>query len=199
MSDLKDIRKIVGLFKQYYKAVNKIDYFVFKMTPNKQKVIINFCTELKKITKSELQDDYLKSFFDFQFNRWYKRDMPNGKGVSIQIEWIVGKKALDLWLKADKVKMAFVVRKNFKKDVTFERTIEKEDYRNVLVETNVVEESDKGRFFGSNLGFSYCQIATTLFNHKSELCGKCKSSKKCKELLSVDFPKIYKLRGYVGE
>lgn len=196
MNEYEDIKQVVDLFTYYYKSVNKMDHFIFKMTPPKKKTVIGFIQEMKRITDSELQPDYLKQYFDFQFNRWYKRDNPYGKGVSIQIEWIIGKKALGIWLESDKRLGAFIVRKNLKTDVKFERKFEKEDYNDILVEGNIVEESSKKRFFNSNQGYSYCQLTTTLFNHKSKHCSNCKSSAKCKAELQKEYPKIYKMRGY---
>lgn len=196
MSELQDIKQIIDLYTYYYKNVNKLEYFIFKMTPSKKKTVIGFIQEMKRITNSELQEDYLKLYFDYQFNRWYKKDNPYGKGISIQIEWIIGKKAMGLWLGSDKKYRSFIVRKNLKTDVSFVHKFKKENYKNILVSGNAVEENNKKRFFNSNQGFSYCLIATTLYNHNSKFCSDCKSAVKCKGELLSEYPKIFKMRGY---
>ena len=45
-------------------------------------------------------------------------------------------------------------------------------------------------------GFVFCVGNTTMYNHKSALCGTCKNITKCKEVLKQEYPKVFKIRGY---
>lgn len=191
-----ELRLIVKLFKYYYSEVFKAKGYRFRITDSKEKTIENFVTAIKELTKSTtLSKDYLEKYFEFQFNHWYKYSSQS-EVKSVQIEWIVGKKAVERWRKVDKQKVAFVVRKNLKTDVDFSSRLEKENWDNILLNINPVEELDKERFHGTVKGFYNCLINTTLYNHKSKFCQTCPKAKDCKNELKAQYPKIYKKRGY---
>ncbi len=191
-----ELRLVVKLFKYYYSEIFNATGYRFKITDSKEKTIENFIAGIKEYTKStELQNDYMEKYFEFQFNHWYKYSSQS-EVKSVQIEWIVGKKALERWKNTDKEIAAFVVRKNLKTDVNFTSKLEKENWDNILLNINPIEEKDKQRFFGTVKGYNYCLALTTLYNHKSPLCMQCFKSKECKSDLEKMYPKIYKKRGY---
>ena len=194
-----ELRLIVNLFKYYYSSVFNKKNYRFAITDSKEKMIEGFVAKIKEITNAPtLQEDYLRQYFEFQFNHWYKYDSKSSV-KAVQIEWIVGKKAIARWEKADKKIIGFVVQKNLKTDVKLRSRLKKENWDSLLLDLNKVEESEKERFFGTVKGFYNCLINTTLYNHKSPLCMQCPFAEKCKAELKIQYPKIYKKRGYESD
>lgn len=197
----KDLRIVVDTFKYYYKSVTKNESYRFKMSDGRMTSILKFID----IFKSEygtnfVQKDYLKMYMEFQFNYWYKQDAKYGQGTSIQIEWIIGKKAWKRWnSRTEKHKQvtSHIVRKNFKSDVKLKSDKKhNEGWAKTMLHIKDVEEFEKEMFFNSAKGFVNCSINTTLFNHKSILCFRCKYKAKCKEELKNTYPNVYKIREY---
>lgn len=194
----KELRLIVDTYKFYYSKVSGIENYIFKMTDNRVVMIEKFILEFKELQKTNLlQETALKKFFDFQFNHWYRRDAKHGKGISIQLEWIIGRQAIDRWKNVNKKHLSFIVRKNLKTDKDFtKKTKNKENWDNLLINTNINEERLKSKFLNEDIGFESCFITTNLYNHKSSNCLNCKFSNECKNVLKETYPAIYKIRGY---
>jgi hypothetical protein len=191
----KEFRIVVDLFKLYYKQITGNGNFKLYMSDARAKTIYNFISDFKSITKSKiLQKEFLEKFFDYQFNYWYKKDAKYGQGTSIQLEWIIGKKAIKRWVEQDKKHLDWIIRKNLKKDHKIIKQKENKDY--LVTELNYADEKEKKRAHNSIKGFWNCLINTTMYNHKSELCMVCKKSMECKQLLKKKYPQIYKKRGY---
>ena len=198
----KDLRLVVDLYKFFVIQITKNKSYKFKMTDSRNSMIINFIDIFKKMTDSNfLAEDNLRKFMEYQFNYWYKHDSKYGKGSSIQIEWIIGSKAIERWnsrTDKQKSKTDFIIRKNLKKDVKFDE-IDKgtsDEYKTIFSSIRKVEEDEKSRFHNTSKGFGYCLISTSLYDHKSSLCATCNKSMECKEMLKNNLPKVYKLRGY---
>lgn len=198
----KDLRLVVDLYKYYTIQITKNKSYKFKMTPTRNTMILNFIELFKSITNSDfVAEDNLKKFMEYQFNYWYKHDAKYGKGTSIQIEWIIGSKAIERWnsrTEKQKKKTDFIIRKNLKKDVKFEErdSQSSNEYKKILLEVSDHEEKEKARFHNTSKGFGYCLISTSLYNHKSKYCGTCNKSSECKKYLEDNYNKVYKLRGY---
>jgi hypothetical protein len=193
-----ELRLVVDTYKFYYEKVAKVQNFVFKNSDSRMVVITNFILEFKEVNQTKLlQEVALKKYFDFQFNYWYKRDAKYGRGTSIQIEWIIGRQAIDRWKKVNKKYMSFIVRKNLKTDNDFTtKEVKIENWNNLLIEINPTEEFNKSKFLNKDIGFEACLLTTNLYNHKSPSCLSCNKSLDCKSRLKIIFPKIYKIRGY---
>mgnify|MGYP000007453081 CR=1 FL=1 len=193
-----ELKLIVTTYEFYYQKVSGIESYIFKMTDSRAKMIENFVIDFKKMNKTSiLQETSIKKFFDFQFNYWYKRDAKFGKGVSIQIEWIIGKKAVERWENVNKKHLSFIVRKNLKSDNDFnQKNVKKENWTDLIINTNRNEEFNKSKFLNKSIGLENCLITTNLYNHKSSICLQCNFSLECKEKLKILYPKIHKIRGY---
>lgn len=193
----KELKLVVELYKTYYKQITNNHSFRMHMSDNRATMVYNFINNFLDLTKSNfVQEDALKKFMEFQFNYWYKRNAKYGAGTSIQLEWIIGKKAIKRWEEADKKYISWIIRKNLKKDHKI--VVKKKDnqYDSVALNISIVEEFEKERFFNTVKGYWNCIINTTMYNHKSEFCMQCNKSSKCKDNLKSKFPKIYKKRGY---
>lgn len=197
----KDLRLVVDTFKYYYKAVTKNESYRFKMSSARKVVIEDFIKTFNSESNTIfLQKDHLKAYMDFQFNYWYKQDGKYGQGTSIQIEWIIGKKAWKRWnSRTDNHKKAtaYIVRNNLKKDVKFklDKNIN-EGWAKTMTEVKKREEDEKEMFFNTAKGFVNCIVNTTMYNHKSSFCMKCNSKTKCKKELEVQYLNVFKIRGY---
>jgi len=193
----KEFKIVVELYKTYYKQITKNEGFRLYMSDSRAKMIDNFLDNFYELTQSTfLQEDALKKFMEFQFNYWYKRNAKYGAGTSIQLEWIIGKKAIVRWEKANPKYISWIIRKNLKTDHNI--VVKKADnsYSQMVVKISDVEENEKERFHNTVKGFWNCMINTTMYNHKSSFCLSCDKSMDCKENLQKKFPKIYKKRGY---
>lgn len=194
-----EFRKVVDYFREYYQAVTKNKDYKVTMTDNKAKVVENFILLFKQNYNTNLlQDDILKKYFDYQFNFWYKKDAKYGKGTSIQLEWILGKQALQRWNDVDKKHLSFIVRKNLKKHNDFSKVKlkKKKSEFKVYIEVNEFEEIKKSKFINKDIGLEYCLQNTNMYNHKSQNCVSCKFKQECKQNLKIIYPIIYKIRGY---
>lgn len=200
----KEVKLVVEKFKYHYKAITNDESFRLNMTENRLTMTLNFIKEMKNFTNSPLLgEDYVKSFMEFQFNYWFEHEGKYGRGTSVQLEWIIGKKALKRWFeRSEKFKRATnkIVRKNLKKKVKFKLDgVRNEGWSKTMLELREVDEFEKGMFFNTAKGFVNCTLNTTLYHHKSKFCMECKYKNKCKEQLKEQFPIVSKLRGYTNE
>jgi hypothetical protein len=200
----KEVKLVVEKFKYHYKAITNDESFRLNMTENRLTMTLNFIKEMKNFTNSPLLgEDYVKSFMEFQFNYWFEHEGKYGRGTSVQLEWIIGKKALKRWFeRSEKFKRATnkIVRKNLKKKVKFKLDgVRNEGWGKTMLELREVDEFEKGMFFNTAKGFVNCTLNTTLYHHKSKFCMECKYKDKCKEQLKEQFPIVSKLRGYTNE
>lgn len=195
----KEFRTVIDLFRNYYIVITKNENFRVSMSDSRAKVVEGFIVDFKKLYSTNiLQDKILKSYFDFQFNYWYRKDAKYGKGTSIQIEWIIGNKAVERWKNDSKRYLSFKVRKNLKKDNDFTKIRKKVDVKrlSVFIEVQEREERLKAKNLNMENCLEICTLNTTLYNHKSSNCMSCKFKKECKKNLKSMYPAIYKLRGY---
>lgn len=198
MSNRADFRMVIDTFKFYYKSINKSENFTVKMTDSRVKFINNFIQLFKEKTNSQfLQKDILNQFVEWNFNHFVEKGTYNRFGSkSIQIEWIYGKTAFERWAKLNPKYFNFIMNKNIRKKVDYKVDIKKENWDNIIVQINELEENDKERFFGEDECFDNCYLFTSLYNHKSHFCMKCDLKIKCKETLKEENINLYKKRGY---
>src|ERR1035437_1933815 len=103
-----ELRIVVDLFKFYVIKITKNKSYVFKNSDAKVKQINKFTDSLKKSSKqNQLGEGYLKDYFEFNLNYWYRIERGLVKGKEIQISWVIGARALSRWFKrTDKQKKA---------------------------------------------------------------------------------------------
>jgi len=199
MENKKELRMIVDTFTFFYKKISGKQNFIFKNSDAISVMIHKFVIEFKELNKTNLlQKKAVDSYFSFQFNQLYTHSVNFDKNKSIQLNWIIGKTALEHWKKANKKHLNFIVRKNLKTFHDLRDTEKKtEDWSDLITKTNQIEEANKERFLNEENGFIYCQMMTNLYNHKSKNCLICDFSVECKQMLKVLYPKIYISRGYM--
>lgn len=195
----KELRDVVDTYKFYYSRVSGKNNYIFKMTDSRAKMIENFVIAFKELNQTKLlQETALKKYMEYQFTFWYKKDAKYGKGTSIQIEWIIGDKALERWINLNKKHISYVIRKTLKTDVDLKPKPVKKDskWNSALLELSRIEEIDKAKFLNEEGGLEYCILTTNMYNHKSPNCMLCNFSTDCKKRLKVIYPKIFEVRGY---
>ena len=77
-----------------------------------------------------------------------------------------------------------------------QKNVKKENWTDLIINTNRNEEFNKSKFLNKSIGLENCLITTILYNHKSSICLQCNFSLECKEKLKILYPKIHKIRGY---
>ena len=158
-----DLRMVVDMFKEYIIQISGNTSFRFKNSDARVALIKGFIKKFNAYYDSDfLSEDLLRVFMDYQFNFWYKHDSKYGKGTSIQIEWIIGDKALERWssrTEKQKAKTDYIIRKRFKKEVVLpeSKKVKKkvsEEMRKLLISLKDYEEKDKEKFHNSSKGLN---------------------------------------------
>lgn len=198
MSSRKDFRLVVDTYNFFYKTINKKENNVLKMFPSRIKAIENFIEKFKnEFSVNFLQKDILDRYFEWSFNYWLDKENSKYGNKGIQIEWIISNASITRWKQANKKYVTYILGKTIRKKFNYEkRKGYKENWDNIFLKINPLEEIEKEKFHNTQKGYMNCSIFTTLYNHKSSNCLKCKYSINCKDNLKNEYPKLFKKRGY---
>jgi len=147
--------------------------------------------------------EYLVNWFESGWNFWYDhKSLKYGTG-SIQLSWIVGKKAIERYEKIkDKDDKFFRFNRKIRQDVgvsvlkQFKVAKNKREVDSLLLNLNEEEEQNKKKYHNKEEGQMWCAVTTTLYNHKSNLCRLCIGKNNCKSMLMTNMPNLYRKRGY---
>jgi hypothetical protein len=162
-----------------------------------QLLICKFIKYLDQNYKEQVDIVFLIDYFKFQFSHYVGIKTKYGTNA-IMIQWIIGPKAIERWKTRD-VRKKWIVRVKLKNEVElkFVKTynkILKQNSENRFIQLHKYEEDDKQRFHNTGNGFQYCLYNTTLYNPLSNLCLSCLNNDKCKKILSINHPNLYKQR-----
>ena len=187
-------RLVVDIYIDFYRQVSLNADYKFSCSDRDATMINNFIDRLNKDVGLALGKNYLIDYFEHAFNYWYSLDTKFGKG-NVMLNWVIGQAAYERWSSRHKHSFKYFVRCGLKKDIAVKRKRET-TLNKVVLQTNIAEEELKAKFHNSMKGFVFCVGNTTMYNHKSALCGTCKNITKCKEVLKQEYPKVFKIRGY---
>lgn len=185
------------LYQLFYRKFYGNYKYNFEPTENMEKHIVKFLELMdKKYLLESIGINFLLNYFIFQFDYWSKLTIKT-YAERIQLNFIIGKAAVDRWKKRD-IKFDYkILRSDIiqKYNININEIIQffKEEELNQL---NKSEELNKKRFYNTNKGFLICLTTTTLYYHKSSLCLTCKFKDECKRNLELKFNNIYIERGY---
>lgn len=197
------------VFQEYYRQVTLNQDFVFELdkTGKREKLINRFIDYVD--TKYDLKSvgmDFLINFIESGFNLYFDAKHLKYGTKSIQIEWIIGSKAIERYEKIrDKDNKYFRKFRKIRKDITLRisdkfksASITNVKAINELLISGTLDfyESEKAKFYNTSEGLLWCMMNTTLYNHKSKLCSVCSNRNKCKQILKENYPKLYTIRGY---
>lgn len=177
------------LMTYFISRITSNDDFVYNFLDSELKTVLSFFDYFKK-NKTIIGNEFLANYFEFQFNYWIGCDILYSK---IRIAWIIGPKAIERW-KNKKYTNSFLtdIRKNI--PLSIKSLIEPVNGDFDFTEPYPHEEKEKQLFLNQPCGLMWCIQNTTLINPNSEVCGECKFKNDCKDLLKVNFPKLYKKR-----
>lgn len=140
-------------------------------------------------------EGFIKDFLMFGFQSWFNDSCNRDYSKSIRFSWIFGRSAINRWRKNEIGTNLYIVRKSKIKQ-RINRRRGKTAGGNIVLCVRPIEERFKAEFFNTRRGFSWCIVNTTLYFHKSVKCCACNFKKECKEVLKLNYPLIYKKRGY---
>jgi hypothetical protein len=197
------------IFQEYYRQVTLNHDYVFELdeTGRREKVIHKFLDYVdKKYSLSSTGLDFLINFIESGFNLYFDATHLKYGVKSIQIEWIIGSKAIERYEKIRHVdNKYFRKRRKIRQDIRLRitdkfkaTTIASQKAMSELLTSGNVEfyEAEKQRYYNTGEGLAWCMINTTLYNHKSALCAACTNRNKCKQILLENYPNLYRKRGY---
>jgi hypothetical protein len=162
--------------------------FLLRLTDNESKCLNSFLDFLNKKYKGRIDDNFIKNYTKYQFSYWNRLQTRHKNGY-IPISWIYGKKAITRWEQdVDWLK--------FRQNSDFSISEKANVKLSFLTQIDTQEESHKQKYHNKNKGLAWCSYNTTLYNHKSTNCLTCIFKLQCKEMLKLNMPNVYKLRGY---
>lgn len=193
----------ITLYEELFRQATLNTSFQFIPQKRDRKLIFKFIYWLRsKYIKEHITVNLMIQYFEFQFSR-YVGTYSTGYGKNkIMLNWLIGEKAIGAWESRD-IQKKWLVRFKVKKDVglRLNKAFQSENSVKRLrktkasfLETNVIEEQYKQKFFNQLTGFLLCDMNTTLIHPKSEFCCKCQFANECKELLKTKYPLLYQMR-----
>lgn len=198
------VAQIESFFSYFYQKKYNEPKYKLRST----KTTISVCESFLKIADKEYNlhcvgKTFLWDYFLFQFNYWDELELENKFSDKIVIAWIVGKKAFERWKERDReydwqLETSPIIGK-YQLDqkylfLVWESLEKPQSQSSISVPFDSSKRIRKEHLNTEN-GFATCILLTTLFDPKDLSCIKCKSRSDCKELLRVNFPKLYNQRG----
>lgn len=185
--------QVAIIFDFFYQRIYKSPGFQLDLDVNNQrKQVDNFVKLISKhYPLQSIGTNFLIEYFCFAFHYW--SDKVTKRRISLN--WIIGKKLFQRWLdKADSQKYfddRFLYENDINLDVLRFNLAQLEEKQGL----DASEEIEKQRHRGEARLF-HCLQYTTMYNHRSEICRMCSENITCKKLLKVEYPAIYRKRGY---
>lgn len=169
----------------------------FEVSDTEKKYVSKFIVKISDdIHISSIGFDWLWDYFCFQFSYW--NDLTMGYSNSVQMSWVLGKKALDRWANrrddSGFLNKMFSIEENISK--TELKKLLDEDKNLSIDELFEIEETERKRFLNEKTGLVHCLDVTSLAHPESEACSKCIYASECKEVLRFIAPHLYRKRGY---
>lgn len=175
----------IQFIRNYYQLPNANEE-----TESNKETIINFLVELhKEIGLAHIGENYIYDYLIYQFNYWIDKNVQFGDKITIKkvfalvsLKRYINRPTDFNWFKAKEQIEPYL--SPIKEKVIKDKKL------------NQGEELEKQRFYNTKKGIANCLESTTLFNHRSSICASCKNRTTCKKLLQLNYPNIYKERGY---
>lgn len=188
---------VIEAYEVFSRKIHKIPQFVFEPSQRELKQIENFIALLeKKYDKNSIGRIFLFNFMALSYDHYSTLDHQAKK--RIPLNWIVGKKALDRWVKRVEDDLyhsqKYVAENGIHIGLIGAGTERRSDD---VTSIKKHEEEEKLRFYNKPRGMVNCIETTTLYNHRSLNCISCIYRKECKNMLKINYPKLYIARGYL--
>lgn len=189
------------IYELFYRKKFGNEKYVFKPSKKFERIINEFIKSLDDRYHIEtIGINFLVNYFIFQFQYCDKLDIEVINQRMNFLPMVLGQKSLkryferntdfDFTLEVSQFVNKYDISIAQIKDLFDEHSVHKTN------KINRFEEQYKQKFYGTNEGFLNCIQKTTLFNHHSKLCILCTFRKNCLILLRINYPNMYKERGY---
>jgi len=196
----------VDIFQQFMRVLTANQDFIVNLTSNDRVTLEKFLNYIdEKYRMESVGVDFLINFMELQFQFYYKRELKYGIS-SIGFNWIIGKRAIGRYEKIKNIdfktgwsRHSRKIRKDINLKILHKynkKTHGDQQKITEFLKYNEIEEIEKKRFYNVEEGFVWCVTNTTLYNHISNSCLFCKFKQNCKETLKINYPNLYKKRGY---
>lgn len=164
---------IKEIYEHIYSYYSGQRIYELKLTEKVSKIIDSFNKELKKHYFGSVDEEFLFNFTVYQFRYYEDKQTRFGKG-RVQLNWILGKKAIERWQNKPKKWLyfndLFVSRYNIP-------AIHKK-VKNDIKKTTYVNSIERKRFFNTEMGLVHC-TQLKLFDRFSKECLICKHKEIC--------------------
>ena len=141
-------------------------------------------------------EEFIRKFVEYGVQSWFNSGSTRDYSRVVRFSWIVGSAAIKRWNALPAETRTWCVRSSLKKEHKINTLKHKSQISELLTKVRPAEEAFKSEFHNTNRGLAWCIANTSLFFHKSGLCTTCKFKENCKEILRIEYPTVYKLRGY---
>jgi len=191
-------RVVVDLYEYFYAASTNNVSMRFIPTDKQLKMVDNFLKLIKKKGKyHSIGSEYLVQYFTFQFNRWHDIDSDKFGRGKVMLNWVIGPKAWKLWLGRNTDYDFTIYNHSFLKKKRIVRSelldiCQRRSHRSNI--PSIVEERERVKYLNKDIGLAWCMRETSLYIKSSPSCMKCRHKSDCKEILSLEYPKLYKDR-----
>jgi hypothetical protein len=185
--------KVRALYELFYRGLYNQRSYIYTPSESAEKNIHNFIKLLdKKYTLESIGDNFLATYFIFQFAYWSELDL-TAYNKNIVISYIIGPKAFKRWVERDieydyTIDLIQVKKTNVTRGEAIRLISEVNEIRQ---DTLKHEEREKIRFVKTDRQFTHCIENTTLYNPRSLHCLICKDKADCILLLEKRFPQIF--------
>lgn len=175
--------------------LNQVQYRVKEYKCNDQDVRAwnNFVDYYKN---TNIGEDFIRKFAEYGIQSWFNPDMDDVQKHRCRFAWIFGLAAIKRWNALGTETNVKLTRIGLKSEFDIKGDKIKSILNNAYSQIRTSEELLKQRYYNRKRGLDWCIANTTLFFHRSTLCASCIHKIECKKVLKINYPKIYKLRGY---
>ena len=141
--------------------------------------------------------DFIKKYIEYGLQSWFNSDSEYTQKQNVRFSWVFGKTAIKRWDALPAELRSYYVKTQLKKDYgVAEKAKRSTRLSSLLTKVRPIEEKFKSEYLNSPRGLLWCKANTTLYLHRSPSCTVCNYKDECKEILRINMPHVYKLRGY---
>lgn len=141
-------------------------------------------------------EEFIKTFAQYGIQSWFNPSMSETQKANCRFSWIFLAAAIKRWNALGAETNVNITRKCLKTIYEIGDNKIRSQLSNVYNQIRNSEERLKERYHNRKRGLEWCIANTTLYFHRSSFCASCIHKLDCKKILKLNYPKIYKLRGY---
>jgi hypothetical protein len=160
-------RKEIWKYLNFFSA--KINGNRHSPSPSTTKIVESFIIKFGEVN---IGPNFLWDYMSFQFCYW--RDKNYDQRHRIEVNWILGTKAIERWNNRAENWQYFT--QQFLNREQIQNTVKKQCNKVSLTESL---ETERKRYLNSETGLIYCQIEELTYDKDSESCSQCIYKSQC--------------------